>query len=226
MLGHGSLGQLPLSATPSASPSGYTLTASSGSYTYTGQSVTIARNRNLTASYGTYTYTGQTATITHSAVANYQLTASAGSYTYTGQSADLVKGRVLTASYGTYSIAGQSVEINYAGNLIITTDTAKRLVEIWQRLGLDATAPLSETNLSAAFGNITLTKTGTTSVTSTRTGPTSSVVDPTTVINDLWQRLGLDPANPMTTSDTLITAGSVNQTRTVVTQDSVVITRT
>ena len=152
--------------------------------------------------------------------------AQAGSYAYTGQSADLVKGRVLTASYGTYSIAGQSVEINYAGNLIITTDTAKRLVEVWQRLGLDATAPLSETNLSAAFGNITLTKTGTTSVTSTRTGPTSSVVDPTTVINDLWQRLGLDPANPMTTSDTLITAGSVNQTRTVVTQDSVIITRT
>ena len=271
MLGHGSLGQLPLGSTQtSAAPSGHTLTASSGSYTYTGQSatlarnrnltasngsysytgqsVTIARNRNLTASYGTYTYTGQTATITHSAVTNYQLTASAGSYTYTGQSAtiarnrnltanygaylytgqsaDLVKGRVLTASYGTYSIAGQSVEINYAGNLIITTDTAKRLVEVWQRLGLDATAPLSETNLSAAFGSITLTKTGTTSVTSTRTGPTSSVVDPTTVINDLWQRLGLDPANPMTTSDTLITAGSVNQTRTVVTQDSVIITRT
>ena len=128
------------------------------SYSYTGQTISIARNRNLSASYGSYTYAGQAADITYThAYNNYVINAQAGSYTYTGQSADLVKGRVLTASYGTYSIAGQSVEINYAGNLIITTDTAKRLVEIWQRLGLDATAPLSETNLSAAFGNITLT---------------------------------------------------------------------
>ena len=137
-----------------------------------------------------------------------------------------VKGRVLTANYGTYSIAGQSVEISYNGNLIITTDTAKRLVEIWQRLGLDISAPLTETSLNANFGNITLTKTGTGTIISTRSGPTASVVDPTTVINDLWQRLGLDPSNPMSARDTLISAGSVTQTRATVAQDSVVITRT
>jgi hypothetical protein len=29
---------------------------------------------------------------------------------------------------------------------------------------------------------------------------------------DVWQRLGLDPANPMTASDTAINAGAVSQT--------------
>ena len=99
-------------------------------------------------------------------------------------------------------------------------------MEIWQRLGLDISAPLTETNLGANFGSITLTKTGTGTIISTRSGPTASVVDPTTVINDLWQRLGLDPSNPMSASDTLISAGSVTQTRATVAQDSVVITRT
>lgn len=90
-------------------PNAYTLTAQAGSYTLTGQSATLSRNRTLTASAGSYSLTGQSAVITHAlAVTGYTLTAQAGSYAVTGQSATLTKGRVLTAQAGSYAQTGQS----------------------------------------------------------------------------------------------------------------------
>jgi len=65
----------------------------------------------LTAQHGTYTVTGQSATITR----NRALTASAGSYAVTGQSAGIAIGRVLTAQSGAYTLAGQSADIEYSG---------------------------------------------------------------------------------------------------------------
>ena len=92
-----------------APPPNYDFTLSSGSYSITGQSVTIKRDRALTASNGSYSVTGQSADLIYTPPAvNYELTANHGTYTLTGQSADLVKGRVLEASSGTYSITEQS----------------------------------------------------------------------------------------------------------------------
>ena len=86
------------------------LTASAGSYTYTGQSVTILRKRYLDASAGSYVITGQDATI----LRNRVLSASVGSYLYTGQSSALSHGYVLVASPGSYTLDGQSVDITVA----------------------------------------------------------------------------------------------------------------
>jgi fibronectin-binding autotransporter adhesin len=88
-----------------APPGGaYTIAALNGSYTLNGQSVGIARNRNLTSSYGAYAVNGQTINIYH----DRSLTSSYGTYTQTGQSAGLYLGRSLNGSYGTYTQTGQS----------------------------------------------------------------------------------------------------------------------
>ena len=83
------------------------ITANNGSYTYTGQTATLLKSKVVSASAGSYTYTGQTATLLRSKV----ISASAGSYSYTGQSATLLKSKVLVADYGTYTYTGQSVTI-------------------------------------------------------------------------------------------------------------------
>ncbi len=86
----------------------YSITCNAGSYTYTGSSITLARNKSLTASAGSYTYTGQTVAISR----NRALTAGAGSYTYTGQQATILKSKLLEASAGSYTYTGQTVEIS------------------------------------------------------------------------------------------------------------------
>ena len=103
-------------------PKDYPLTANSGSYTYTGSSITVNRNRALTASSGSYTYTGSSADITKGSALNHRaLTADPGSYTITGSSAVLFKGRPLTASAGSYVLTGNSVTISR--NRVLTTTT-------------------------------------------------------------------------------------------------------
>lgn len=114
-------------------PNAYTLTAQAGSYSLTGQSATITRNRALTASAGSYAVTGQSATlvkgrvltaqagsysltgqsanIDYAAVTGYTLTAQAGSYSLTGQSAGINVGKVLAAQAGSYSLTGQSADV-------------------------------------------------------------------------------------------------------------------
>jgi hypothetical protein len=73
-----------------APPSGYTLTASQGSYAVTGQSLTLLRSK--------------------------QLTASQGSYAVTGQSASIDKGRWLSALNGVYSVSGQNADIVFTSS--------------------------------------------------------------------------------------------------------------
>ncbi len=93
-------------------PQNFTLTAQAGSYSLTGQSATVARNRALTASAGSYSLSGQSATLVKGRV----LTAQAGSYSVTGQSADIdyaaVTGYTLTAQAGSYSLTGQGAGVN------------------------------------------------------------------------------------------------------------------
>ena len=112
----------------------YTLTAQSGVYNVTGQSINLYRNRSLTASAGTYGLSGQSITVLHNRVlvaqggiysytgqsvdityvpssAVYTLTAQSGTYTLSGQSAVISRHRYLSASSGSYLITGQDVSI-------------------------------------------------------------------------------------------------------------------
>jgi hypothetical protein len=105
----------------------------------------------------------------------------------------------------------------------ITADQFLMIADVWQRLGLNPAAPLTETEASAVAGSLTITKAVGANIVSTRGGAS----DPGTLSDmllDIWQRLGLDPANVMTASDTTIAAGGVSQTLTP-TAGGVVVTR-
>lgn len=84
--------------------SAYTLTASAGSYTLTGQSAGVLAARKITATGTAYAYTGQDATPRRTFI----LSASAGSYTLTGQSAGVLAARKITATSGSYTLTGDS----------------------------------------------------------------------------------------------------------------------
>jgi len=91
----------------------YTLTAQSGVYNVTGQSINLYRNRSLSLSSGLYTLVGQSATVWHHRV----LVAQGGNYSYTGQSVDITyipssAVYTLTVQSGTYTLSGQSAVIS------------------------------------------------------------------------------------------------------------------
>lgn len=98
----------------------YTLTAQGGSYTVSGSSVTINRNRNLTVSGGTYTLTGNNAILSR----NKNLTAQGGTYSLQGANAVISRNRVLTAQGGIYTLTGQPVTITYTAAGVVYTLTA------------------------------------------------------------------------------------------------------
>lgn len=116
-------------------PTNYVLTASPGTFTLTGQSVTLRVSRTLTSSPGAYTLAGQsvnmrvgkglTAGVGTFALAGQSaalrvartLTASSGAYTWAGQSVNMRVGAGMTAASGSYALAGQSVTLRTARSL-------------------------------------------------------------------------------------------------------------
>lgn len=116
MLGYAPISDQPISSVPSAgTPTGYTLTAQAGAYTYSGQTAILTRSRLLTASAGAYVYSGQNAILQRSRL----ITALAGAYGYAGQDATITKATpgayTLTALAGSYSYSGQAATITKAG---------------------------------------------------------------------------------------------------------------
>ena len=103
---------------------GYTLNASAGSYTLTGQAATFTHTSAsayvLTASAGSYTLTGKAATLAK----NSALSASAGSYSLTGKSATLLKNSALSANTGSYTLTGQDATFTYVvpGRYVLTAN--------------------------------------------------------------------------------------------------------
>ena len=116
---------------PLSGPTSYTLIASGGSYTATGSTAILNRNRKLTANGASYTVTGGTAALLRSKRLTLQggsynltgasatllrskrITAQGGSYTLLGSSASIFKSRVLLASGGSYVLNGQQITITY-----------------------------------------------------------------------------------------------------------------
>jgi hypothetical protein len=96
----------------SVSSGAYSLIANNGTYSYTGQTATLLRNKVIEAAQGSYAITGQTAGVYR----NRTLTANNGSYTVTGQDASIFKTKLITASAGSYSLSGQDATITYVGS--------------------------------------------------------------------------------------------------------------
>lgn len=86
-----------------ATANSYTLTAASGSYTLTGQTVALKAGRRLACAAGSYTLTGSVALV------DTALTATPGSYSLTGQAVGLRASRRLAAVQGSYTLSGQSI---------------------------------------------------------------------------------------------------------------------
>ena len=130
----------------------------------------------------------------------------------------------LSAAVRAEQAAFATLSAYIAADVVLTQAEVDMLTDIWQRFGLDPLAPLTETETSASFGGIVLSKSGTNPITSTRSGNSAAGVA-STMILDMWQRLGLDPDNPMTASETQISAGALSQAR-AVSGATVTVTRT
>jgi len=94
---------------PATATGAYTLTADSGSYTYTGTTTGLNKGSKVQADSGSYALTG-TATGLKRGV---KLPANSGSYSLTGQTVGLLKGYKLPADSGSYTLTGQDVTLTY-----------------------------------------------------------------------------------------------------------------
>lgn len=92
----------------------YSLTASHGIYTLTGQDAGLtytagAQSYSLTVDHGSYSLSGQDATLTYAPGSGaYSLIAEAGVYSLSGQDALTTVGRNLAVETGSYALSGQS----------------------------------------------------------------------------------------------------------------------
>ena len=86
----------------------YSLTASAGTFPYTGGTAGLAFNRVLIASGGTFSYTGGDATLTYTLASgdDYTLAAAGGTFSYSSEATGLAFNRVLGAASGTFSYSG------------------------------------------------------------------------------------------------------------------------
>lgn len=92
----------------------------------------------------------------------------------------------------------------------ITAASMVRLAEIWARMELDATKPLVTSATQLTVGTISQDiSTGGAVRTGSALVPT---IDPDTMIAEVWQRLGLDPDNALTQTNTSIDVGDIHLT--------------
>lgn len=91
------------------------LAAASGTYSYTGTNASLKRDASIAAASGTYTYTGTDVALTYSSGAT--LAADSGSYVFTGTSVTLKAGRQLSAASGSYTFTGTAASLS-AGRML------------------------------------------------------------------------------------------------------------
>ena len=93
------------------------LSGSVGSYSLTGQAATVKRGYSLSGAVGSYTLIGQAATLAYSAghVA-YALSGAVGSYNLLGQGATLKVAHALNGSPGIYALTGGAAVLSYSGS--------------------------------------------------------------------------------------------------------------
>jgi len=102
--------------TISGTPNNYTLVASQGSFTLTGQSAGLFCSRKIAPSQGTYSLTGQSANLSY----GRRLISSVGTYSLTGQNINFIYARIMSGSVGSYNLSGQSVRLLCSRKLMIS----------------------------------------------------------------------------------------------------------
>jgi hypothetical protein len=101
----------------------YVITPESGSFSYTGSSVSLLVNRLITPQAGAYSYTGGAADIEYNAATvTYIITPEPAVYTCTGPDVGLLIDRVLTTASGAYAYTGSAVTIDYSGVVLLLID--------------------------------------------------------------------------------------------------------
>lgn len=102
----------------SAGGGDYTLTAESGTYTFSGSAAALTATKKLSAEAGAFTFAGSDATITYNPVTSYSLTAESGSYSFAGSDVSFTIGRGLTAESGSFAFAGSDTEFTVNRSLL------------------------------------------------------------------------------------------------------------
>jgi hypothetical protein len=127
---------------------GYTLTASSGSMTLTGQSASLLFDRILSAGAGSVVLSGQDVSLLRDAL----LAAEAGAYALTGQDASLLLNRLLSADAGSVALTGYDVTLTYTptGGYTLSAESGS-----FTLAGSDASLLMGR-KLAAESGSITL----------------------------------------------------------------------
>lgn len=93
-----------------------TLTVGTGSYSLTGQSVSLLNNRALAVGAGAYSLTGNAVALSRGKV----IAVGTGSYALSGQSVGLQQGHNLLVGAGSYSLSGQGVTLTKSSSFSLT----------------------------------------------------------------------------------------------------------
>lgn len=91
----------------------YTLSASAGSFSATGQAASTSFSRSLSASAGSFALTGESATPSH----GRSLSAASGAFSLTGVPASTSYARSLSASHGSFALTGESASTAFSRTL-------------------------------------------------------------------------------------------------------------
>jgi hypothetical protein len=99
----------------------YAMLATTGTFSLTGQNVTLTRTsaRTLAASTGTFTLTGQAANL----LRGYRLIATTGTFALSGTAANLLRGYRVTATTGTFTLSGTAANLLRGYRVTATTAT-------------------------------------------------------------------------------------------------------
>jgi hypothetical protein len=103
----------------------YTLATASGSFSYSGTSLSLSASRKIAAGSGTYSYTGTAVDLTYTPVGGptYTLALGSAAYSYDGTALSLTAQRTISAGSGAYSYQGTSIAFEYTRRLLAESGT-------------------------------------------------------------------------------------------------------
>lgn len=109
------LGNMSIYANVTASGGAYSLTCSGGSFTLSGQAVTLRANRTLALTQVSFTLSGQSVILVYAK----RLSMAQASFTLSGQDLKLRRAEILPINQGTFTLSGQSVNLKRALNFVL-----------------------------------------------------------------------------------------------------------
>lgn len=139
-----SAGAFTLSGQAAAPKHDWRVTAAAGSFALSGQAAALKRGLVVAGGTGAFTLSGQAASLAWA----HKVTASAGAFILTGQDAALLKGRTVVAGVGSFALSGQDAGLRAAHKVVASAGA-------FTLTGQDA-ALLKGRTLTASAGSFTL----------------------------------------------------------------------